>query len=45
MKELAGRALSQYERAQQAMKRGDWQKYGEALKNLENTLKEMKKGE
>ncbi len=43
MKELADRAWAQYERSQRALKKADWEEYGKALKNLERTLKKMKK--
>ncbi|MFN7931049.1 MAG: UPF0182 family protein [Blastocatellia bacterium] len=38
---LAAQALQQYDRAQQALKEGNWAKYGEELKRLRTTLEEL----
>ena len=35
---LAAQALQHYERAEQALKEGNWAKYGEELKKLRTTL-------
>jgi uncharacterized membrane protein (UPF0182 family) len=38
---LAQRALEIYQRAQDALKRGDWAAYGAEQKRLEETLREL----
>ncbi len=38
----AGRAWAVYQRGQEALKRGDWAGYGQAMKDLENILKSGK---
>jgi uncharacterized membrane protein (UPF0182 family) len=38
---LAAQALQQYDRAQQALKEGNWAQYGEELKRLRTTLEEL----
>jgi len=43
LKQLADRAWSHYQRAETSMKSGDWKTYGDELKNLKETLNEMKK--
>jgi uncharacterized protein len=41
---LAAQALQQYDRAEQALREGNWAKYGEELKRLRATLEEISKG-
>ena len=41
---LAAQALQQYNRAEQALREGNWTKYGEELKRLRATLEELNKG-
>jgi uncharacterized membrane protein (UPF0182 family) len=41
---LAAQALQQYNRAEQALREGNWAKYGEELKRLRVTLEELNKG-
>ncbi len=41
---LAAQALQQYDRAEQALREGNWAKYGEELKRLRTTLEELSKG-
>ena len=38
---LAQRALDIYQRAQDALRRGDWAAYGTEQKRLEDTLREL----
>ncbi|MCP4129665.1 MAG: UPF0182 family protein [bacterium] len=45
LKELAGRALSQYSRAEENMKKGNWAEYGSSLKKMKETLVQMKSTE
>jgi len=40
---LAAQALQQYDRAEQALREGNWAKYGEELKRLRTTLEELSK--
>jgi hypothetical protein len=40
---LAAQALQHYDRAEQALRQGNWTKYGEELKRLRATLEEMSK--
>jgi uncharacterized membrane protein (UPF0182 family) len=40
---LAAQALQQYNQAEQALKEGNWTKYGEELKKLRATLEELNK--
>jgi hypothetical protein len=42
-KDLAGRAIEHYTRAQESLRQGNWAGYGEELRNLEAVLKEMQK--
>jgi hypothetical protein len=42
-KDLAGRALEHYTRAQDMLRQGNWAGYGEELKKLEGVLREMQK--
>jgi uncharacterized protein len=42
-KGLASRALEHYARAQEHLRQGSWAEFGEELKRLEGTLKEMQK--
>jgi uncharacterized membrane protein (UPF0182 family) len=42
-KDLAGRALEHYTRAQEMLRQGNWAGYGEELKRLEGVLREMQK--
>jgi hypothetical protein len=41
---LAAQALQQYDRAEQALREGNWARYGEELKRLRATLEELSKG-
>lgn len=41
---LAAQALQQYDRAEQALREGNWARYGDELKRLRTTLEEISKG-
>jgi uncharacterized membrane protein (UPF0182 family) len=42
-KKLINQAVTQFERAKELQRNGDWSGYGEQLKALERTLQELKR--